>query len=164
MSRSLPWFWIVLALLVLLLPGPAGRLLLNVLGGLTLTVLLLPVLAAGVAVIGWQILQTRLHTCPACDLRSFSTDYCPGCGASMQVAASGQARATRQGPSWVSSRFPGGLQMMDLRDAMIEIGAIDDNSDADAALENGTMENGAITVEAVEVKNAEATKSEESDK
>ena len=41
MNRSLPWGWIALAAFLLLLPGPAGRLLLDLIGGLTLTLLLL---------------------------------------------------------------------------------------------------------------------------
>ena len=44
MRRDLPWFWIGLAGLLLLLPGPVGRVLLDLIGGLTLTILLLPLL------------------------------------------------------------------------------------------------------------------------
>lgn len=91
MPRSLPWFWILLAGLVLLLPGPAGRLLLDLLGGLTLTLLLLPLLAGGAALIGWQLLRSRLQTCPVCDVSSFARDICPACGADLGAIASEQA-------------------------------------------------------------------------
>lgn len=80
MTRSLPWGWIGLAALLLILPGPAGRLLLDVLGGLTLTILLLPLLAGAAALIGWQVIRRQLRTCPACGVSSLATSQCPACG------------------------------------------------------------------------------------
>lgn len=84
MSRPLPWFWIGLAALLLLLPLPLGRLVLDLLGGLTLTLLLLPLLAGAAAWIGWQVLRSRLRTCPACGVSSFATEVCPACGTLFQ--------------------------------------------------------------------------------
>ena len=80
MSYPIPWFWIGLVTLLLLLPGPMGRFLLNVLGGITLTLLLLPVLAGAAAWIGWQFFKTRLRTCPNCGFSSLGTNSCPVCG------------------------------------------------------------------------------------
>jgi hypothetical protein len=88
MGRPVPWLWILLALL-LLVPGPAGRLLLDLLGGLTLTLLLLPLLAAGAAVIGWQILQRRLRTCPSCGTVSLGQAVCPACGTLLDPGSGG---------------------------------------------------------------------------
>ena len=73
------WWWLVLALL-LLAPGPAGRLVLDVVGGLSLLVILLPLLLGGGAWIAWQVIQRRLRTCPACGFRSLGTEVCPACG------------------------------------------------------------------------------------
>lgn len=81
MSRQLPWFWILLALLVLAAPTPLGRLLLDLLGGLTLAVLLLPLLLAGAGAVAFQILRRRVRTCTVCGLTSLATSQCPGCGA-----------------------------------------------------------------------------------
>ena len=86
MNRSLPWGWILLAGLLLLIPGPAGRLLLELLGGLTLTLLLLPLLVGAAALIGWRLLSRRLVTCPACGAPSIGMSQCPSCGAPMSVA------------------------------------------------------------------------------
>jgi len=86
MNRSLPWGWILLAGLLLLIPGPAGRLLLELLGGLTLTLLLLPLLVGAAALIGWRLLTRRLVTCPACGAPSIGMIQCPSCGAPMSVA------------------------------------------------------------------------------
>ncbi|MCP9849884.1 hypothetical protein [Cyanobium sp. Morenito 9A2] len=83
MQRPFPWFWVLLLGLLVLAPGPAGRLLLDLLGGLTLTLLLLPLLLAGVGVIAWKVLQSRLCTCPACGLSSLGTERCPACGTSL---------------------------------------------------------------------------------
>ena len=97
MNRSVPWFWIAAAALLLLLPGPAGRLLLDLLGGLTLTLLLLPLLLGGAALIGWQILRSRLRTCEVCGVASLSADVCPACGSVR--ATQGPESAQNAGPS-----------------------------------------------------------------
>jgi hypothetical protein len=80
MTRPIPWFWISLAAILLLLPGPAGRFLLDLVGGLTLTLLFLPLLAGGAVWIGWQLLRSRLRTCGVCGVSSLAADVCPACG------------------------------------------------------------------------------------
>lgn len=96
MQRSFPWFWVVLLGVLLLAPGPAGRLLLDLLGGLTLTVLLLPLLLAGSGWIAWKVLQSRLRTCPACGLSSFGAERCPACGTSLSAATQGGSEGSDQ--------------------------------------------------------------------
>lgn len=81
MQRPIPWPWILLALLLLLLaPGPAGRFLLDLLGGLTLLLLLLPLLFGAAGLVGWQLLRRRLRTCSACGFTSVGNAVCPACG------------------------------------------------------------------------------------
>jgi hypothetical protein len=80
MQRSVPWFWILLALLLLLAPTAAGRALLDVLGGLTLLVLLVPLLLGGAGLLAWQILRRRLRTCEVCGVSSLAQEACPACG------------------------------------------------------------------------------------
>jgi hypothetical protein len=91
MNRSLPWGWILLAGLLLLIPGPAGRLLLDLLGGLTLTLLLLPLLLGTAALIGWRLISRRLVTCPACGASSIGMIQCPACGAPLADSGSQDA-------------------------------------------------------------------------
>jgi hypothetical protein len=94
MSPSLPWGWIALGLLLLVLPTPPGRLLLDLLGGFALLILVLPLLAGGAALIGWQLLRRRLRTCPSCGVTSMASEQCPACGASLgdhDAVAGGQA-------------------------------------------------------------------------
>ncbi|MCT0225513.1 hypothetical protein [Synechococcus sp. CS-1328] len=104
MQRSVPWLWLVLLGLLLLAPSPAGRLLLDVLGGLTLGLLLLPVLAAGGGWIAWQVLRRRLQTCPRCGSASFSQETCPLCGASMQEESEGMVVNLTDAPLEPQSR------------------------------------------------------------
>jgi hypothetical protein len=83
MQRSNTWIWLLLAALLLLAPGPAGRLLLDLLGGITLAFLLLPLLLGAVGFVAWQVIQRRLRTCPACGLTTMASDHCPACGSSL---------------------------------------------------------------------------------
>lgn len=80
MPRSLPWVWIGLLGLLLLAPSPAGRVLLDVLGGITLTLLLVPLLLGGAGLVAWQLLRRRIRVCPSCGLTSFGAAVCPACG------------------------------------------------------------------------------------
>jgi hypothetical protein len=80
MQRSVPWFWILLVLLLLLAPTAAGRVLLDLLGGLTLLALLVPLLLGGAGLLAWQMLRRRLRTCEVCGLSSLAQEVCPACG------------------------------------------------------------------------------------
>lgn len=80
MQRSNTWVWLLLVALLLLAPGPAGRLLLDLVGGLTLVLVLLPLLLGAAGFVAWQVLQRRLRPCPACGFTSNATDLCPACG------------------------------------------------------------------------------------
>jgi hypothetical protein len=92
MNRQLPWFWIILAGVLLAAPTPLGRLLLDLLGGLTLALLLLPLLLAGAGALAFQILRRRARTCTVCGLSSLSTTSCPACGSPLpNVKANGSA-------------------------------------------------------------------------
>lgn len=115
MPRISPWLLLLLGFL-LLLPGPAGRLLLDLLGGITLTLLLLPLLLAGAGLVGWQILRRRLRTCPSCGVVSFGQPVCPACGTLLEVDPS-------SGSS--TSGWSGGSPELDPRDVTITIEAVD---------------------------------------
>lgn len=82
MNRSLVSAWLLIALVLVLLPGPAGRLLLDLLGGLTLLLLLTPLILAGLGLLAWRLLVNRLRTCPQCGVSSLRADpaVCPACG------------------------------------------------------------------------------------
>jgi hypothetical protein len=80
MGRFPPLLWLLL-LGLLLLPTAAGRVLLDLAGGLLITLLALPVVLGGLGWIGWKVLQSRVRTCEACGLSTMTTDaQCPACG------------------------------------------------------------------------------------
>lgn len=86
---SLPWSWIAIALLLLLLPGTVRRLLFEIAGGFTLLVLVIPLLAAGLGLLAWQIYRRRFRTCAKCGMVSMGTSQCPACGADLDSSAAG---------------------------------------------------------------------------
>ncbi|MCP9901779.1 hypothetical protein KBZ12_13725 [Cyanobium sp. Cruz CV13-4-11] len=124
MERRIPWLWIGVAAALLLVPTSAGRILLNVIGGLTLTLLFLPLLLAGVGVIGWQVLRRRLRTCPNCGFTSLGSAACPACGSAFDaVDASGTAPSAPPGVFFWGS--PPEEREIDARDVIINVEAVD---------------------------------------
>jgi hypothetical protein len=124
MERRIPWLWIGVAAALLLLPSGAGRLLLDVIGGLTLTLLLLPLLIGGAVFIGWQILRRRLRTCPSCGMASVGLEVCPACGGSLTQEASDAPWA--DGSSTTRPFWPYGEPAeIDARDVTITVDAVD---------------------------------------
>lgn len=109
---SFPWIWVVLAAILIFIPGTAGRLLLNLLGGLTLLLLLLPLLAAGAGFLAWQLIRRRLKTCPACGTTSFGSEICPACGTSLGLHS--------KNPTWSAD-----LQDVDPSQITINVEAVD---------------------------------------
>ena len=76
-----PLFAFIAIGLLLLLPAGAGRLLLDLAGGLLVALLMLPVLLGGLGWVGWKVLQTRMQTCTACGAVGFgSNSQCSVCG------------------------------------------------------------------------------------
>jgi len=124
MQRPIPWLWIALAGLRLLLPGPSGRFLLDLLGGLTLTLILLPLLAAGAGLLAWQLLlRRRLRRCSACGMTSLGVSICPACGGSIDDSAEGDLdRSFFVGPNSPSSTD-------DVTNVTINVQAVDVDED-----------------------------------
>lgn len=116
MQRFSLWPWLVLAGALLLLPGPAGRLLVDVVGGLTLLLFLLPLLAGTAAVIGWQLLRRRLRSCPACGVISLGAAVCPACGTVL-----GSQDAPEASAEWGSASG----EAIDPRNVTINVQAVD---------------------------------------
>ncbi len=123
MERRIPWLWIGVAAALLLVPTSAGRILLDVIGGLTLTLLFLPLLLAGVGLIGWQVLRRRLRTCPNCGFTSLGSEACPACGSAFEAGdASGTAPSAPSGTFFWGSPPDGEI---DARDVTINVEAVD---------------------------------------
>ncbi len=83
MLRPTPLVWIFVVVL-LLLPSPAGRALLDVVGGVVVVLLALPLILGGLGWLGWTLLQRRMVACPSCGAMSFSPgEPCRFCGAEL---------------------------------------------------------------------------------
>lgn len=101
---------------LLLLPTAAGRVLLDVAGGLVLVLLALPLILGGVGWLGWKVLQSRMTTCGVCGTVNFSTTGpCQMCGndltASSGAAGTGQSRANA---SMVDDSIPASAATIDI--------------------------------------------------
>ena len=93
MNRPPAVLWIAVVLL-LLVPTAAGRLLLDLAGGLLLTLLALPLILSGLGWIGWKLLQSRMVTCTACGATSLKgTGVCAVCGTPYANTESSSAAA-----------------------------------------------------------------------
>ena len=111
MERKIPWVWIVMAGLLLLAPGTFGRLFLDLAEGLTLTILVLPLILGIGGFVGWQLLQRRFKPCPACGFVSSGLDTCPACGASVANGSGGS----------------GSAEFIDASTATIDVEVVDDD-------------------------------------
>jgi hypothetical protein len=81
--RPTPLVWIFVVVL-LLIPSPAGRALLDVVGGVVVVLLALPLILGGLGWLGWTLLQRRMVACPSCGAMSFSPgEPCRFCGAEL---------------------------------------------------------------------------------
>ena len=125
-QRGFPWLWVLLLGLLLLAPSPAGRLLLDVVGGITLTLFLLPVLLGGAGLLAWTLLQRRLRPCPACGFRSLATEQseqCPACGTVFEPVVAGTPQAAPMSQPGKSDRFGQPMDNFDARDVTIDVQA-----------------------------------------
>ena len=109
MQPSRTWIWLLLVSLLLLAPGPVGRFVLDLLGGITLLLVLLPLFLGAAGFVAWQVIQRRLRTCASCGFTSMQQDYCPACG--IPFAAS--AKETESGEQFDASNVTIDVQVVD---------------------------------------------------
>ena len=80
MNRPPALLWIAVVLL-LLVPTAAGRVLLDLAGGVLLALLALPLILSGLGWIGWKLLQARMVSCAACGATGLKgAGACAVCG------------------------------------------------------------------------------------
>ena len=101
MNRTPALLWIAVVLL-LLVPTAAGRLLLDLAGGLLLALLAIPLILSGLGWIGWKLLQSRMVSCTACGATGLKgTGICAVCGT--PYAHAGDHPASAAAPSTPAS-------------------------------------------------------------
>lgn len=87
MQRPVPWFWLIALALLLVAPGLTARLFVDVIEGVTLVLVLGPLVLAGAGLLVWQWAKRRMTICPACGTPSLGALQCPACGASLVADA-----------------------------------------------------------------------------
>jgi hypothetical protein len=93
MQRPVPWFWLIALALLLVAPGLTARLFVDVIEGVTLVLVLGPLVLAGAGLLVWQWAKRRMTICPACGTPSLGALQCPACGASLVADAHAAATA-----------------------------------------------------------------------
>ena len=94
MNRPPAVLWIAVVLL-LLVPTAAGRLLLDLAGGVLLALLVLPLILSGLGWIGWKFLQSRMISCTACGATGLKgAGVCAVCGTPYPSAGENPASAS----------------------------------------------------------------------
>tara|TARA_B100001250_G_scaffold375808_1_gene363649 strand:- start:266 stop:568 length:303 start_codon:yes stop_codon:yes gene_type:complete len=75
----------MVCILLVILPTPAGKFIIDLAGGLFLIITLLPLILGGIGWVAWKKIQSNVQTCEACG-SSFLTSQmiCPVCGTTIK--------------------------------------------------------------------------------
>ena len=84
MSKPSSLIWMVFILL-LILPTPAGKFIVDLAGGIFLIITIIPLILGGVGWLAWKRLQSNVQTCEACGSSFLNSQInCPICGANIR--------------------------------------------------------------------------------
>ena len=81
MNKPSPLIWMVVILL-LILPSPAGKFIVDLAGGIFLLITLIPLIFIGVGWLAWKRIKSKVETCEKCGSNFINnqTNICPICG------------------------------------------------------------------------------------
>ncbi len=80
MNKPSSLIWMVFILLVIL-PTPAGRFIVDLAGGIFLIFTLIPLILGGIGWFTWKRIQSKIQTCQACGSIFLNNQIvCPTCG------------------------------------------------------------------------------------
>ena len=80
MNKPSSLIWMVFVLL-LILPTPAGKFIIDLAGGIFLILTIIPLLLGGVGWFAWKRIQSKVQKCEACGSSFLNTQLiCPVCG------------------------------------------------------------------------------------
>ena len=84
MNKPSSLIWMVFILLVVL-PTPAGKFILDLAGGIFLIITLIPLILGGIVWFTWKRIQSKIQTCEACGSTFLNTQLiCPACGTAIK--------------------------------------------------------------------------------
>ena len=80
MNKPSSLIWMVFILL-LIVPTPAGKLIIDLAGGIFILITLVPLILGGVGWLAWNRIQSNLQTCETCGSSFINSQIiCPICG------------------------------------------------------------------------------------
>ena len=81
MNKPSTLIWMVFILL-LIVPTPAGKLIIDLAGGIFLIITIIPLILGGVGWFAWKRIKSKIQTCASCGSSFINTQtICPICGA-----------------------------------------------------------------------------------
>ena len=84
MNKPSSLIWMVFILL-LIVPTPAGKFIIDLAGGIFLLITILPIVLGGVGWLAWKRIQSKVQTCEACGSSFLNNQtICPICGATIK--------------------------------------------------------------------------------
>ena len=109
MNKPSSLIWMVFIFLVIL-PTPAGKLIIDLAGGVFLLITILPLILGGVGWFVWKRIQGRVTTCEACGSVFLNTQMiCPICG------------TTRNNPNDTQNNIPASSATIDIKSEEIDL-------------------------------------------
>ena len=86
MNKPSSLIWMGFILLVIL-PTPAGKFIIDLAGGIFLFVTLIPLVLVGIGWFSWKKIQSQIQSCDACGSSFFSSQItCPICGNNLKIS------------------------------------------------------------------------------
>ena len=83
MNKPSSLIWMVFILL-LIVPTPAGKFIIDLAGGIFLIITIIPLILGGVGWLAWKRIQSKVQTCEACGSSFLNSQInCPICGANI---------------------------------------------------------------------------------
>ena len=86
MNKPSSLIWMALFLIVIL-PTPAGRFIIDLAGGIFIFLALLPIILGGIGWLAWKLIKSKVKTCDACGSSFLNNQViCPICGGNFTSA------------------------------------------------------------------------------
>ena len=80
MNKPSSLIWMVFLLLIIL-PTPAGKVIIDLASGIFLIIIIIPLILVGIGWFTWKRIQSKLQTCEACGSTFLNSQMiCPICG------------------------------------------------------------------------------------
>ena len=84
MNKPSPLIWMVI-ILILILPTPVGKFIIDLASGIFIFVTLLPLILGGIGWFAWKRIQSKVQTCEACGSTFLNSQiFCPICGTTIK--------------------------------------------------------------------------------